>query len=712
MSYAEVGLRLIEQGYRIVPIRAGLKHPGYDGWNEDEITPARVRALSDSTEYTGWGAKNGATGGIDADIYDKDIAKALEPLMPKGALVRVGLFPKVMYLVNNPQHWRKRTSKAYIDGDGNVNKIEFQGEGQQSVVYGTHPDTGKPYWFHGRDILETPASALPVMSEDELSAIFAAFEQLAEAKVAAGEWRPKADRLNGSASPALDPLEAIVKASTPCNFTDAQVRADLEMLDPSCDRQTWVEVLAALHHQYQGSHDGLALGDEWSSKGLTYQGYDDVKTRWDSFSLRGDRNPVTWATMHERAKRVRAVEAQQQIATRTLAEYELDPNFQPMELERRDWIVPRRILRKFITLTNAPGGVSKSMFTLVTAVSLAVGRDLTGEGIKSTPRNVLIINNEDDRDELYRRLYGICLHYRVDWAEVCRRVFVVSGYLDGIIIAAENADGVIAMTEAGRKVREFIIAKSIDYAVFDPFVSVHRLNENDNVEMNAVLGVFKRIAFDGRCAIELIHHTRKVGGNSEAHAGDAEAGRGASSIKDAGRVSATLARMSRESAANLGLDWDTIGRHLVRLDTAKGNYQTADANARWYRLVSVALPNGDEVGVHEPFDLEPVIAEQDAANDAAQDEINQQYRLDIVHAIGASAAMRLSHVADNLQPVWRLRSRDAYRRRVASAVPDGRANAVPVRAENGARVYLWRETGAADNSPMILHLTDGQPVDN
>ena len=700
MSYAEVGLRLIELGYRIVPIRAGLKHPGYAGWNTDLITPERVQALADSTEYTGWGTTNDRAGGIDADIYDAGVARSMEPLMPKGALVRVGLFPKVMYLVRNEARWTKRASKAYIDQDGNINKIEFQGDGQQSVVHGTHPDTGKPYWFHGRSILDTPLSELPVITERELNDIFEAFEQLAEAKVAAGEWRPKADRANGSGdSPTLEPLEAIVKANTPCNFTDAQVKADLDVLDPSCDRQTWVEVLAALHHQYQGSHEGLVMGDEWSSKGLTYQGYNDVKARWDSFSLRGDRNPVTWATMHERAKRARAIEAQQQIATRTLAEYELDPNFQPMELERRDWIVPRRILRKFITLTNAPGGVSKSMFTLVTAVSLAAGRDLTGEGIKPTPRNVLIINNEDDRDELYRRLYGICLHYQVDWAEVCKRVFVVSGYLDGIIVAAENADGVITVTEAGKKVREFIIAKAIDYAVFDPFVSVHRLNENDNVEMNAVLGVFKRIAFDGRCAIELIHHTRKVGGNSEAHAGDAEAGRGASSIKDAGRVSATLARMSRESAANLGLDWDTIGRHLVRLDTAKGNYQTADANARWYRLVSVALPNGDEVGVHEPFDLEPVIAERSAEDEARADEINHQYRVDIVRAMNGSSRRRLTQVADNLHAVWGINSRMQMRTRITSAVPEA-----PVVVEvEGTRMRLWRVVGEGATTPIFIH---------
>ena len=55
----------------------------------------------------------------------------------------------------------------------------------------------------------------------------------------------------------------------------------------------------------------------------------------------------------------------------------------------------------------------------------------------------------------------------------------------------------------------------VDALIVDPFVSCHRVGENDNSAMDMVAKEWGRVADRGDCAVELIHHTRKAydGGN-------------------------------------------------------------------------------------------------------------------------------------------------------------------------------------------------------
>jgi hypothetical protein len=89
--------------------------------------------------------------------------------------------------------------------------------------------------------------------------------------------------------------------------------------------------------------------------------------------------------------------------------------------------------------------------------------------------------------------------------------------------------------------------------------------------------------------------------------GDAEAGRGASGIKDAGRLVYTLTRMSEDEAANFAISQEDRYAY-VRLDSAKVNLAPGAGHATWFRLVNVPLnngtaeyPNGDQVQTVEPW---------------------------------------------------------------------------------------------------------------
>jgi hypothetical protein len=49
--------------------------------------------------------------------------------------------------------------------------------------------------------------------------------------------------------------------------------------------------------------------------------------------------------------------------------------------------------------------------------------------------------------------------------------------------------------------------------MIDPFIKSHRITENDNPLMDAVVTTFNEIANDTNCAVELVQHARKTGGN-------------------------------------------------------------------------------------------------------------------------------------------------------------------------------------------------------
>ncbi|MFX6174775.1 PriCT-2 domain-containing protein, partial [Acinetobacter baumannii] len=54
----------------------------------------------------------------------------------------------------------------------------------------------------------------------------------------------------------------------------------------------WLKAGMALHHEFDGSSDALALWDEWSQGSCKYAGYDVCQEKWSTFGNNGH-NPVT-----------------------------------------------------------------------------------------------------------------------------------------------------------------------------------------------------------------------------------------------------------------------------------------------------------------------------------------------------------------------------------------------------------------------------------
>jgi hypothetical protein len=259
----------------------------------------------------------------------------------------------------------------------------------------------------------------------------------------------------------------------------------------------------------------------------------------------------------------------------------------------REWLLGNQFCRKFVSGLTAPGATGKSATRLVQYLSVATGRRLSGEHIFRRAR-VLIISMEDDRDELRRRILAARLHHGVDLAELDGWLYC---WTPKGIKLAHMKEGAMQKGRLETLIREKIRNRRFDLIALDPFVKVHALGENDNGAMDYVCELLTKIAIDLNVAIDIPQHTRK----GQQTAGDSDAGRGASSTRDAGRLFYTLTRMNEEEAKQFGIPAEQRALY-VRLDSSKVNIAPPSGEATWFKLVGVQLgnktadyPNGDDV---------------------------------------------------------------------------------------------------------------------
>jgi hypothetical protein len=170
--------------------------------------------------------------------------------------------------------------------------------------------------------------------------------------------------------------------------------------------------------------------------------------------------------------------------------------------------------------------------------------------------------------------------------------------------------------DLGNQLREKIKRLKVDVVSLDPFIKTHSLKENDNTDMDYVCDMLTALSIECKIAVDSPHHVKK--GTIEP--GDADAGRGASGVRDAARLVYTLCTMNEKEAQTFNIR-ENIRRFYVRLDSAKTNTAPPAEKAEWFRLISVALENrtveypaGDHIQVAEPWTPPDAELDVDIAN--------------------------------------------------------------------------------------------------
>jgi hypothetical protein len=173
---AQLGARLVDAGFPILPIQPGTKKPGvfrrgawrdYPAWSrhcERDTTEHEIDVWGDWPE-AGIGVAAGRVIGIDIDVLsDPQLAKRIEVLaremLGDTPALRIGRAPKrlLVYRADQPFKGFKRPP------------VEVLGLGQQFIAYGIHPETKQPYDWPLETLAEIRVDDLPTISEAQANA--------------------------------------------------------------------------------------------------------------------------------------------------------------------------------------------------------------------------------------------------------------------------------------------------------------------------------------------------------------------------------------------------------------------------------------------------------------------------------------------------------------------------------------------------------------
>lgn len=296
----------------------------------------------------------------------------------------------------------------------------------------------------------------------------------------------------------------------------------------------------------------------------------------------------------------------------------------PATIPPREWVYDTHLIRKFVSLTVSPGGLGKSSLALVEALSLVIGRPLLADAkTHEGPLRVWYWNGEDPQEETKRRVMAACKHYGLSASDLGDRLFTDSGRDMPLVLGQIDRDGITLNEALFAEIEATMIEHDIDVFVADPFVSAHRLGENDNNAIDALIKRLGRVADKTNSAIEIVHHVRKP--NSSQTETDVNDARGASALIGGVRSARVLNVMSEDVAGPAGISSDIVKRYFSVSD-GKANMSPKAGEARWRFLESVNLENktddreSDNVGVVTYYEL-PKEARQMHDLSTAEDEM-------------------------------------------------------------------------------------------
>jgi len=294
----------------------------------------------------------------------------------------------------------------------------------------------------------------------------------------------------------------------------------------------------------------------------------------------------------------------------------------PKQIPKRRWLYKPHYVRQFVSLTVSTGGVGKSSLIIVEALALVTGKSLLN--IKPERQfRVWYWNGEDPMEELQRRFAAALKHYGLAAEDIGDRLFVDSGRTMPIVIAEDLRYDTYIAEPVVHEVIATINKNQIDVLIIDPFVTCHRVSENDNSAIERVTKSWSHVADEAKCSVMLVHHSRKVGSGEGGVTVDD--GRGASALLAAARSARALNTMRDREAQDAEIE-ERERRLYFRADGGKTNLTRPPEVADWFKLISVDLENpgeadwdtGDQVGVVTSWTYPKATEPKTTGNDIAR----------------------------------------------------------------------------------------------
>jgi AAA domain len=160
----------------------------------------------------------------------------------------------------------------------------------------------------------------------------------------------------------------------------------------------------------------------------------------------------------------------------------------------RGWLLGVSFCRRLLSSLLGTGGVGKSALRVLQAISLATGRNLTGEHIFQRTR-VLIISLEDDADELRRRVLAARIHHGITVEDIDGWLFLSApGSAAGKLMTLGTRNSQMIEGDLAKHIEAEVNQHKIELVIIDPYIKSHGIPENDNVSMDAVAGLLNDLA--------------------------------------------------------------------------------------------------------------------------------------------------------------------------------------------------------------------------
>lgn len=272
------GRALMANGYLVVPIRKGEKRPAISQWQKSRLTPADLDRYPDHGVGVLCGQGANPIVGVDIDVSHPVVGPAIIAWCRDNlgeTCERIGAAPRILLVYRADKAGiAKGASQQFFDpndplkpsGKKNIQQVEILGLGQQFVAYHEHPDTASDYiWPDLMDgIANVRAEMLPVVSERSIVALLAEVNRLVRSTSGVDLVGSAEAPTYNSNNDADDLASLSSKVGTPI----AEMTALLGFLEnEDDDYATWLNVGAALHHEYGDTEYAGAAVDLWRSYG-------------------------------------------------------------------------------------------------------------------------------------------------------------------------------------------------------------------------------------------------------------------------------------------------------------------------------------------------------------------------------------------------------------------------------------------------------------
>ena len=263
-------------------------------------------------------------------------------------------------------------------------------------------------------------------------------------------------------------------------------------------------------------------------------------------------------------------------------------------IPHRRWLYGTYLIRGDLTFLAAPGGAGKTAQAMAWSVEVATGRELLGEKVwRTDDQRVLYVNGEDGNTEITRRLWALTQLHGLSEQDLggLYRAGADDARVQAMSFLRVNDKNMTALNQAAFAILECALQElRPDLLVLDPLVVFcGGGNMNDNAVMSLVMRKLKALAIQYDCAILIVHHTRK-GRSLDDPAGEAERISGAAAIANLARRALMPVTMTEADAKTYGVLPSERLRYFKLVD-AKSNLAPLSAEAPWYELANIELPN-------------------------------------------------------------------------------------------------------------------------